>query len=630
MRKPTCYANSFYFTADITKSTRGSGKDFFVEGYAATTDMDRQHDVIAIEALKEAAPRLLANGTTAFFNHDYNRCVGRLDAVNVDEKGLWVKIYVSEWEEELRKKIEEGIIKKFSIGGRLTAGERLSPSEAVRRLGLKEKPAEPINIISSMDLFEVSIVGLPANASAEFVHKSLYQALKDANVEKSEEVVAIRVISKEEFKDAGQIPDNVSGDNTALPKDVSKGVIPYAAETKADENTAWDGPAERKAADVEKLKKMAAWYDESKPDVKGSYKEIHHRASDIAVVWMGVRTAMANIFGARSKPNIPAGDIKGIYNHLAKHYAQFGKTAPEYKDYAPEELKQLFPEDITWEVTEDNVEIKSEETIVKEACTTPDCQDPTCPEHGKKPQEEVVDIEDACKKPKVEKEEVTGPACSCGSQSQPSADCPVHGKPVDPEQIEDACKKPKVQKEEVVPAAEEITKDVPAVEAEAPAVPEQEAHTRTLAVKEETVIVATDKGVEVTTTTVRQEEQVHTSEARVETETVASVEVRTYTEEYVKQLQADYQKQLNEKEAEITSLKENLTSITKKLDGVVAPVVTNKEESPKDPIVKTVSPEEPAPKVTPMSDAGAMEVVSKQIVINPELKFLKFMKTGTF
>jgi HK97 family phage prohead protease len=202
------FNKEFYFNVDFTKSGR-QNKDFFVEGYAATTDLDRQGDIIVMKALEEAAPKLIANGHTVFFNHDYNRCIGRLDSVSVDEKGLKVHIYVSEWEEELRKKIEEGIINKFSIGGRVLAGERLTPSEAVRQYpDIKAKPAHPVNVIQKMELFEVSIVGLPANASAEFMHKSLSQALKDIPLEEH----------IEKIDNLGQIPDKTTTE--VLPKEV--------------------------------------------------------------------------------------------------------------------------------------------------------------------------------------------------------------------------------------------------------------------------------------------------------------------------------------------------------------------------------------------------------------------------
>lgn len=207
--------SKFYFTATLTKSGT-SDKGFFVEGYAATTDLDRQGDIIAIDALKDAAPGMIENGHTVFFNHDYSRCIGRLDDAQVDDKGLWVRIYVSEWEQELRKKIAEGIINKFSIGGKVLAAEKVTPSEAMRmHPGLKVRPSAPVTMIEKMELFEVSIVGLPANAKAEFMQKSLYQALHDATPE-----------------NLGQIPDR-TGDGS-LPKPVAKELIEPVAEVATD------------------------------------------------------------------------------------------------------------------------------------------------------------------------------------------------------------------------------------------------------------------------------------------------------------------------------------------------------------------------------------------------------------
>jgi len=201
--------NDFYFSLDIIKSGH-EGKGFYIEGYAATKDLDRQGDIIVLDALKEAAVGLLEFGNTVFFNHDYNRCIGRLDNAQVDEQGLLVKIFISQWEEELRKKIEEGIIRKFSIGGRLKAGERVSPIEALKRFPwLKTKPTESVNVITSMELFEVSVVGLPANARAEFAQKSLTKALQD-------------VVQEEDMfklENLGAIPDNVKDDK--LPKPVT-------------------------------------------------------------------------------------------------------------------------------------------------------------------------------------------------------------------------------------------------------------------------------------------------------------------------------------------------------------------------------------------------------------------------
>ena len=50
---------------------------------------------------------------------------------------------------------------------------------------------------------------------------------------------------------------------------------------------------------------------------------------------------MTSTYKGKDKPD---GDRKGVYNHLVKHYKQFDKEPPEFKDYEPDELISLFPE----------------------------------------------------------------------------------------------------------------------------------------------------------------------------------------------------------------------------------------------------------------------------------------------
>lgn len=171
----------FFYTCQIAKSGT-DGRGFYIEGYAATSDLDRQNDIITTGALKAAGEGLLSNdGRTVFFNHNYDRCVGRLDSADVDNTGLLVKIYISEVEQELRTKISEGVISKFSIGGRILSSKIVSRTEAERITGkANTNSSGKVNLITGIELFEVSVVGLPANAKAGFrVHKSLEEAVKE-------------------------------------------------------------------------------------------------------------------------------------------------------------------------------------------------------------------------------------------------------------------------------------------------------------------------------------------------------------------------------------------------------------------------------------------------------------------
>jgi len=106
-------------------------------------------------------------------------------------------------------------------------------------------------------------------------------------------------------------------------------VIPFRETPKAPEDMEWNF----READynVEQLRRACAWYDAEKPDVKASYKRPHHLAVG-RVVWRGVAAAMAALMGARGGVDIPAEDRRGVYNHLAKHYAQFNREPPEFRE----------------------------------------------------------------------------------------------------------------------------------------------------------------------------------------------------------------------------------------------------------------------------------------------------------
>jgi len=124
---------------------------------------------------------------------------------------------------------------------------------------------------------------------------------------------------------------------------IEKGAIPFKDLGVAAENTAWAGAKETVKAEVEDLRQICTWYDSSDPDVKASYKLPHHRMSDKKAVWRAVSAAMAALLGARGGVDIPSADKQGVYNHLANHYKQWDKEAPELKKYSAEELEKAFP-----------------------------------------------------------------------------------------------------------------------------------------------------------------------------------------------------------------------------------------------------------------------------------------------
>jgi len=110
----------------------------------------------------------------------------------------------------------------------------------------------------------------------------------------------------------------------------NKSVINY---TKYPLSTSdvWDSAAETKDASVDDLKKICAWCDGEKSELKGSYKLPHHELSGYKTNWHGVAAGMAALMGARGGVLVPDADKAGIYAHLSKHYKEFDKEAPPLK-----------------------------------------------------------------------------------------------------------------------------------------------------------------------------------------------------------------------------------------------------------------------------------------------------------
>ncbi len=150
---------------------------------------------------------------------------------------------------------------------------------------------------------------------------------------------------------------------------LAKSAIPFKHYALADEDTAWDAGAVLKGSDIDDLKIICTWYDNSKkPDelTKGDFKLPHHLGSEdgYKTVWNGVKAAMGALFGARGGAKIPETEQESCYNHLAKHYKEFDKDPPEWgKNYSAEELKSLFGEENN--MSEQDEKIKALEERVK-------------------------------------------------------------------------------------------------------------------------------------------------------------------------------------------------------------------------------------------------------------------------
>lgn len=227
--------------------------------------------------------------------------------------------------EDDKGKLGAGYMRAVSIGFRPTKLER----DPDRMVGLLKKHGVTLTeaeltqlsgVVAEYQLREVSAVMFGADP------KALAKEAKDGNQTARE----ILMYSAEEGDEESiELFARLQKDE----EEAERGTISYKKYPLAPVGEAWNGPAQIKAADTNDLKKICTWFDSAAPDIKASYKLPHHKADGYKTVWRGVAAAMAVVFGARGGLKGKAlADRKTIYNHLAKHYKDFDKAPPEFRE----------------------------------------------------------------------------------------------------------------------------------------------------------------------------------------------------------------------------------------------------------------------------------------------------------
>jgi X-linked retinitis pigmentosa GTPase regulator len=269
---------SFRFNVDIIKAREDKKGNFYVEGYASTSDLDRQGDIIVAEALEGAAKDLVTVNNTVFFGHNYSltNSVGRIEQANVDDIGLKVHIFVSSWAKELRTKLKEGVINKFSIGGRILKYSEISREQAIA-IGLVDAscPFEIITLIEKLELFEVSFVGVPANPNAQVVDTfsktlhGLYPKKKNEGGDKMEAKKEAKKEQKAETKKEKKVEEK-SDKTPKVEKKETKPEEKVEAKDKKPEEKKETKSEEKKVEKKEEKpkEKPEEKKEEKKPEVK--------------------------------------------------------------------------------------------------------------------------------------------------------------------------------------------------------------------------------------------------------------------------------------------------------------------------------------------------------------------------
>lgn len=122
--------------------TKRNDEEQMVYGYASTTDLDSQGDIVSVDAMKGALDGYLRFPTIREMHQA--KAVGVTKEASVDDKGLFIGAKIVDKDAWL--KVKEGVYSAFSIGGRIM-----------------KRTAE---IVDEMRLTEISLVDVPANEHA--------------------------------------------------------------------------------------------------------------------------------------------------------------------------------------------------------------------------------------------------------------------------------------------------------------------------------------------------------------------------------------------------------------------------------------------------------------------------------
>jgi len=144
-----------------------TGKLAYFGGIASNSDVDRDNERISSSVLQKMAEDLKIN-STVFFNHKHDELpIGKVVEAWVENNNLKVKIMPSKAKacEDIITQVAEGVLKSFSIGGKVKKAETV----------YDQKSGRNIKEIKDLDLYEVSVVGVPANPGAsigDFISKA--------------------------------------------------------------------------------------------------------------------------------------------------------------------------------------------------------------------------------------------------------------------------------------------------------------------------------------------------------------------------------------------------------------------------------------------------------------------------
>ena len=300
-----------------------------IKGYASTNDTDRAGDVIEKEAWEKGGLENYTNNPVILFNHDYNRPIGRATGLETDDRGLRITANISKSAGDVTNLVKEGILRALSVGFRVKDADYIEETD-----GLK---------ISDAELFEVSVVSVPANQAATFSVAKSFETQSEYDEWKKQFVKITEADKPQDTDDSLSSRKNEMSKNTedfnleefakkvasetaakiAMQQAESKAAEKADAEKAAEEQAVQEAELESKKAEVKAIveagtsgaeelvsdleKRVNDKYDNVEEVVDSLKAELKEKSEEITKIRESKRQ-----FGDRGRPLDPNADIKDV------------------------------------------------------------------------------------------------------------------------------------------------------------------------------------------------------------------------------------------------------------------------------------------------------------------------------
>lgn len=361
-------------TFDFKKPTllkKGVGAVNTYSAIASTAAVDRHKDIVVPKGVM--LDSFMKNPVMLNIHQSRQYPVAKVTEVKVTKEAVEIQFQWADTEEgqKLEKLYNSGFMNAFSIGfipkayidlydmrdenGKLKVSsiDVELPNGEKETIDLSNLKEVPYGIIPKWELLEVSPVSIPANPEALMIRA------KDDIIRKyldsGHNQVAAKMLDRQLSDHINQIQAHLN-ELLAEAKSENAPKLSFAVQhevTKLLEDSTWDKSeaqtslaiwasadksGDKDSLDWTQYAKGFGWVDLDNADKLLSYKFIHHTVKDgeLCQNWIGLTNAMADVLA-----NQKLQDIKDVYAHLVNHYKEFGKEAPEYKEYSEEELAKI-------------------------------------------------------------------------------------------------------------------------------------------------------------------------------------------------------------------------------------------------------------------------------------------------